>query len=218
MLREPVARQLKRIFVGIRERYGFRVVEVYKQVTAENAVVEHEVEVIVFVADGDAFLAGLETETGAEFEKEGLEVIQQGFFKISFEVMRALGEAGEFEHVGIADEVGDLAGSFQSLPAGMFDYGFLVRGKPGAFIEQGTDLALELALGPVVFEAFVFVERAFPGVVEMDEFDEMGPRKPQEVFWGERGGQGFACWRWANRHRIGGDKGNSPTTGWRICG
>jgi hypothetical protein len=35
-------------------------------------VVEHEVDVIVRVADGDSFLARLKAETATPFEKEGL--------------------------------------------------------------------------------------------------------------------------------------------------
>lgn len=41
-------------------------------------------------------------------------------------------------------------------------------------------MALELAHGPVAFEALVLVERALPRVVEADEFEQMRPRKPEQ--------------------------------------
>ena len=44
--------------------------QVDQQVAAQNAVEEDEIEVVMFVADGDALLAGLEAEAGAEFEEE----------------------------------------------------------------------------------------------------------------------------------------------------
>jgi len=95
--------------------------EVDEQVAAENPVVENEVEVVVFVADGDAPLPGLETKAGSEFQEEGLEMIEQGLFQIGLPIMRALGEAGELQNVGVANEVGDLARSFHRLLPGAFE-------------------------------------------------------------------------------------------------
>jgi hypothetical protein len=53
---------------------------------------------------------------------------------------------------------------------GFFNDGLLVGGEAGAFVEQGADLALELAEGSFrpdgLLEAFVFVEGAFPRIVD----------------------------------------------------
>jgi hypothetical protein len=40
-------------------------------------VVEHQIDVIVLVADGDSLLARLKAETAAEFEQEPLYVIEE---------------------------------------------------------------------------------------------------------------------------------------------
>jgi len=68
---------------------------------------DDEVDVVVLVADGDAPLAGLKTEPGAELEQEGLKMIQQGRLQLLFGVMCLLGEAGELKDIRVADEVSD---------------------------------------------------------------------------------------------------------------
>lgn len=52
---------------------------------------------------------------------------------------------------------------------------------------------MELALGPVAFEAFVFVKSALPRIVDGQQVYEMGPRKTQE----HRDRQ--SAWRTADR-------------------
>ena len=61
-----------------------------------------------------------------------------------------------FLFVRAEDEVCDELRSFDGLLSGVIDDGFFVRGKGGAVVEEGADLALELADGPVGFETFVF--------------------------------------------------------------
>lgn len=82
--------------------------QVEQDVAAEEAVVEDEVHVVVPVADGDAFLPGLEAEAHAEFEQEGLEMVEEGGLEVVLGVGGAFGQAGKFEHVGIAEQVGDV--------------------------------------------------------------------------------------------------------------
>ncbi len=57
----------------------------------------------MFAADRDALLPGLETETGAELQEEGLEVVEQGFFEVGFEVVGPLRQPDESEYVGIGN-------------------------------------------------------------------------------------------------------------------
>jgi len=69
-------------------------------------------------------------------------------------------------------------GFFADLEPGggiAFDDGLFVGGKTGAFVEKGANLTLKLAHGRVAFDAFVFVEGALPGVVNSEQFDDMGP-------------------------------------------
>ena len=92
--------------------------------------------------------------------RKPLQVIEQRLFEFALGVFGPLGQAGEFEDVGIADEVGDglLRGL---LTSGAFEDGGFVFGQAGALVKEGADLALELADRPVALEALVFVEGAF---------------------------------------------------------
>ena len=94
---------------------------------------------------------------------------------VGFEVAGLVGQAGELEHVGVADKVGDLAGGIGGLLAGCFDDGVFVGGEAGAFVEEGADLALELAFGLVALETLILIESTLPRVFEGEQVDEMRP-------------------------------------------
>ena len=65
-----------------------------------------------------------------------------------------LGKASELKNIRAEDEGGEI---LLALPfPGIFDDRLLVSGKSGAFEEQGTDLAAELAHRPVRMEAARF--------------------------------------------------------------
>ena len=137
-------------------------------------------EAIMVVAHGDAELAGFEAEAGAEFE--------QGRFEIALGVLRQRSQVGEFEDVGIADQVFD--GFLRLLSAGALDDGSFVFGKTGALKEERTDLALKLAHGPVALETFVFVEGALERVGKADEFENLRPREVEHGLGGKWGDDG----------------------------
>ena len=69
------------------------------------------------------------------------------------------------------------------------DDGALVAGESGALVELRTDLALELTLRPAAKEALVFIESAFPRIVDAEEFDQLGPTESQHLGWSERSRQ-----------------------------
>jgi len=79
-----------------------------------------------------------------------------------------------------------------------------VFGEASALVEKETDLPLELAHGPAAEEAFVFVERPLPRIVEAEEFDELRPTEPEDLPGRERCGErllGFShpwCGNWKN--------------------
>ncbi len=154
--------------------------QVDQQVAAQDAMVEDQVEVVMLVPDRDALLPRLEAEPRAQFEQEGLKVVEQRLFEVGFQIVGFFREAGEFEHIGVTDQIGDKLGNGDGLLAPGVDHGLFVGGKPGALVEQGADLALELALGPMVLEAFVFVEGALPRIVDGEEIHEVRPRELQE--------------------------------------
>ena len=136
-------------------------------------MIEDEIDTVVFAALGDAELAGLETEAATKLEQEFLEVVEKDRFKIEFGVFRALGEAREFENIGIAQDIGDALPGF--LRPSALDDGPLVGGEAGPFVEQGADLALELPDRPSALDAFVFVEGPTPRIVKPDKFLQVRP-------------------------------------------
>jgi len=77
--------------------------------------------------------------------------------------------------IRIADEIFDGGGSVSGLLPRAGDDGTFVLGEAGALVEEAADLALELAHRPAAEQAFIFVERALPRIVEAEEFDEVGP-------------------------------------------
>ena len=157
--------------------------QIQQNVAAEVAVVKDEVNIIVLAAHGDAALAGFKQKARTEFEEEFLEMVQERGFDIALGVFGAFAQAGEFKHVGIANQVFD--GFLRLLRAGAFDDGSFVFGKPGALKQQRADLALQLAHGPVALETFVLVERAFERVVNADQFDELSPGEMKDGVRGQ---------------------------------
>jgi hypothetical protein len=149
-------------------------------------VVEHQIDVIVLVADGDSLLARLKAETAAEFEQEPLYVIEECRLQITFRIAGLFGETDEFKYIWIADQLGDLDAGSGCLPSCSFDDCLLVQGQPRALIEQGANLPLKLAFRPGALQAFVFVKCPFPRVLKPDEFNKVGPRQAQERLPPER--------------------------------
>jgi hypothetical protein len=70
-------------------------------VTAQTAVIENEVNVVMLVADRDAFLPRLEAETRTEFQKEFLQVIKQRRFEFAFPKSWALIKNQLIQHLRV---------------------------------------------------------------------------------------------------------------------
>lgn len=184
----PVEVEIHLSGIAVSEGSDFQIDE---DVATESAVVENEINVVVLPPHGDAFLPGLEAKPVAELEEEGLEVAEQCAPKVGFEIFRALGQAGEFQDIGIADQVGD--GFLRFLFSGTFDDGFFIGREARTLVEEAADLSLELADGPVALETFIFEKGAFPRVGDADELLEFDPRESEqgrESKWlGNFGGQ-----------------------------
>ena len=161
--------------------------QIHQNVAAQTAVIKNEIDVVVLATDGDTFLPGLETKALAQFEEKRLKMIKERTFKIGLQIFRTLREAGKLKHVRITDEIGN--GLLRRLFPGAIDDRALVGREARAFVKQASDLTLELADGPIALQAFVLVESALPWVVQLDEFLQFGPRKPEQHAARKRGGQ-----------------------------
>jgi hypothetical protein len=54
--------------------------EIHQYMAAKEAMVKYQVDKVVLIADGDSFLPSFKTKAGAEFQEEGLQMIQEGGF------------------------------------------------------------------------------------------------------------------------------------------
>jgi hypothetical protein len=61
--------------------------EINRDQTFEFAVVEKEIDIVVFVVDLDAFLAGDKGESSSEFEEKLLDITEDSVFEVFFEVV-----------------------------------------------------------------------------------------------------------------------------------
>lgn len=84
----------------------------------------------------------------------------------------------EFENIGIAD--GKPRFSRFCADADHFCQLRLVHGKAGALVVEASNLALELAHGPVAPDALDFIERALHLVVQIDDKFYMAVGKPMD--------------------------------------
>jgi hypothetical protein len=115
------------------------------------------------------------TKANAQLEQEFLKVIQQRRLEFVFGVFGQRGQASEFQHVRIANQVFD--GLLRLLSSGASNHGCFIGRESRSLEEERTDLSLQLAHRPIAFETFIFVEGAFERVVDADEFNELGPGK-----------------------------------------
>jgi hypothetical protein len=115
----------------------------------------------VVVIEGESLLAGFEEEAFAEFEEEGLQLVNDGGFQFILGVMRAVIQAEELQHERVFDEVG---GFFYDLAfAGEATDFIFVAAEGKALVKAAGDLALKLTDGPLVGGGLDLVESALGG-------------------------------------------------------
>lgn len=119
-------------------------------------MIEDEVDVEVVAVEREALLTGDEGETFAEFEEEGLELIEEGLLDIGFDEAVRLRQSNKFHDDGIFEDVGG-GENFLTFGREAADAG-LVAALGETLEEETGDLTLELAGGPALLAGFDFVE------------------------------------------------------------
>ena len=76
--------------------------ELDEDMAFEDAVVEHQIDETVLVADQDALLAGFEAEAVPQFKEELLEVVEKLLFEVRLAHYLSGFQAEELEDVRIA--------------------------------------------------------------------------------------------------------------------
>lgn len=109
----------------------------------------------------EAFLLSLKGKVGAEFAQKGLKAVEQGGFAAGLQIFRSFSQPGELKNKG--SRIRSLKVSFESCFRARSITVFFVRGKARALVEEAAELELELADGPVAFEAFISKNARFHG-------------------------------------------------------
>lgn len=139
-------------------------------------MVEQQVEIVVFVVDGDPFLACDKRKVGAEFQDERFQFPQDGILHVSFGVMTT--QAEKIQEVRIAEHHVGCQPVFVAQGRDvLLDQlvGFFADRRP--FVKQMADLVLESASAPSFDATHFCVKVAFELVIDRQKLAKMGPRQ-----------------------------------------
>ena len=73
-----------------------------------NRVVEHQIDVVVIVIEGETALPSFEQKAFAKFQQERLQLVDDRGFEIAFAVAGFLFQVQEFEHERVLDQIRGL--------------------------------------------------------------------------------------------------------------
>src|SRR4051794_7719897 len=139
--------------------------ELDEDVALEDAMVEHQIDEAVLVADQDALLASFEAEAVPQFQKEFLEMVEKLLFEVRFANNLAWFQAQELEDVRVAHGEGRRSGLGLGMGGGS-ELAF-VLGEGGSLEVKAGDLSPELAHRPVSADAFAGVKIPLLFVVQI---------------------------------------------------
>ena len=160
--------ELPEVLVG-----EFPDLQIDEDVALQNGVIEDEVNVEVVAIEGESLLAGEEGKAATEFEQEGLELGNEGVFKIGFDEFFRFRETEEFDDDGILEDIGRLLRPQPLI--GETEQTLLVAGFGEPLKKQGIDLAVEFPRGPAVAEGFNLVKCAGRRVGGLEKGPIVGP-------------------------------------------
>ena len=161
---------LPEVLVG--EFIGLKVDEA---IALQEAVVEHEVNIEMFLIEGEALLARFKEEAFAHLEQEIAHAGDDGVLQLGFRVSFLRLEPEKFEGDGVFNHICRF---FDRLPFVSEAHDFiLISAESQALIQAGVHLALQLAHAPILGGAFNFVEAARGGIFDTDEDKVVRPRE-----------------------------------------
>ena len=133
--------------------------------TAENAVVENQIDAVVGVIDRYPILPTDKGEAFAEFQQEWLEVVANAGLELGFVDRVGLRDFEELEDERIAEEVGRF---FHSVPLiGQLQDLLLVLAGSEPQEERRFLLALEVPDTPSLPQGFLLVKASFQGILDL---------------------------------------------------
>jgi ParB-like chromosome segregation protein Spo0J len=133
----------------------------------QDAMVEHQIHEKRLAADEQTLLTRLKTETVAQFEQEGLQLLDQGRFQIGLRQNFLGSQAEKLENIRVPDDMlrfgAGRSGADDSRKAR------LVAGKPRTLEVQTTDLPPQFAHRPVALDALDLIEGPFERIVNFQQ-------------------------------------------------
>lgn len=131
----------------------------FKNVAFQNSMVKNHINKIMGIADQNALLSGLKTETMPKFQQELLNLVQQLVFQCGFAHNLFRLQTKELKNIGIAD----IQLRFRHFGCGMRKFGksCFIFGQSGALTVKAVDLTLEFSHRPVASDALNFIESTF---------------------------------------------------------
>lgn len=121
--------------------------EIDQHMALQNGVIEDEIDVKVVAIESDPLLARDKGKALAEFEQEGLQVVDESLLQSGFHEAMRFRQSEEFDHDRIFEYI-QRHGDFLPLGGELHQVG-LVPALCQAFEEEAVDLAFQLAGGPV---------------------------------------------------------------------
>ena len=161
--------------------------EVDEHEAAGEAVVEDEVDEEVLALQRDPLLPGHEGEPLAQLQEELLELVDEGLLQVRLQEAFILPQAGEFQDVGILDQVSRAPGFMAPLSQG-HDAGLVAprasRSKSMEWICRSSSRVDHRAS-----DRLGLVERPCLGLVDPEKQPIVGPRQFSTQCVAFRGGQ-----------------------------
>ncbi len=149
--------------------------QLHQHVAPQEAVVKDQVHEKILVPDEQAFLAGLQTESIPQFQHKLLQVLEQGRLQavlrqhiLRLQPQELKGE-GALHHVAGRELHRFRLHVVRELPQ--------VLRQPHPLEVQRADLPPQLPHGPIAFDALNLIERPFQGILNGQQFRQVGKRK-----------------------------------------
>ena len=115
--------------------------------------------------------------SGTQFQKKGLQIIDNTCFQITFWILGFFLQSQKFQHIGIFDQIRwrfyDLT-FLRQLFDGIF---FCTEHK--TLVKRGIKLTLKFFQAPVIFHAFNFIKMAFIHIIHSHELQIVRPAQKE---------------------------------------
>jgi hypothetical protein len=152
--------------------------QVDQHIAAQQAVVEHQVQIVVVAVEREPLLAGFEQEALTQLQQEILQSVDDGLLQVRLRIATFFFQPQELQNIRLLEEVFRLRDDLAFLRKTLDP--ILVPAQSQPFVQAGGLLTLQLCHGPALMACFDFVETALVEILDREEFDVVGPAQCKE--------------------------------------